>query len=205
MTQDNDIRRIFAKGFELFKCFGIKAVTMDQISQACGISKKTLYKYVSNKEDFLEKSFGLFADQMEMGIRRALSERGGNAVDQLFAMEKFAEEQMRGEENKLLLQLEVYYPKVELMLNSKREEIIFGMTKRNLEQGIEEGLYREDIHVDHITLLYYGHILAVHETIIADTQIDLNELRHTSLLYHIRGIASAKGLDYLNQLIQTEQ
>ena len=112
---------------------------------------------------------------------------------------------MRGEEDKLLLQLEVYYPKVENLLKKKREEIIFGMTRKNLEQGISEGLYREDIQVDHITLLYYGHILAVHETIVADQKRDLNELRHTSLLYHIRGIASAKGLDYLNQLIQTEQ
>jgi AcrR family transcriptional regulator len=38
---------------------------MEQISSACGISKKTLYKFVSNKSDFLLQTFGFFANSME--------------------------------------------------------------------------------------------------------------------------------------------
>ena len=64
MTPDQDIQRIYTKGFELFKQFGIKAVTMDQISQACGISKRTLYKHVDNKQDYLKKAFLFIAEVM---------------------------------------------------------------------------------------------------------------------------------------------
>ena len=91
MSITADAVKIFATGFELFKKFGIKAVTMEQISNACGISKKTLYKFVSNKPDFLFQSFSFFAQGMEAVLYEVLEKNGGNAIDDLFAIERFAE------------------------------------------------------------------------------------------------------------------
>ena len=178
---------------------------MDQISSACGISKKTLYKFVSNKSDFLLQSFGFFANSMEDILHGVLKNSGGNAIDDLFAIERFAEEHMRGEEDRLIGQLEHYYPELAPKLKKRREEIVFKITRENLEKGIKEGLYRSDIAVDHITILYYGHILATHENNISERPTNLAELRQTSLRYHIRGIASEKGIQYLNQLINNQE
>jgi AcrR family transcriptional regulator len=177
---------------------------MDQIASSCGISKKTLYKYVKNKEDLLEKVFEQAAAFMKAELEEAISQVNGNAIDQLFAMERFAEVRMRDDKDRLLHQLDHYYPSIAKGMKVKREDIVFKVTKRNLEQGIREGLYRADLHVDHITLLYYGHILAVHEGVVSNENIKLDQLRKTSLRYHIRGIASANGLEYLNQLIATQ-
>ena len=201
---DKDVQRIYGKTFELCKQFGIKGVTMDQVSQACGMSKKTLYKYVANKEDLLLQVFDFLADTMQMEIGEALQKRHGNAIDRLFALESFAEGRLRGDEDQLLFQLGHFYPELALHLKKRREEIVFGFTKANLQEGIEQGLYREDLQVDHIALLYYGHILAVHENIISEQALDTVALRQTSLRYHIRGIASAKGLEYLHQLIPSK-
>jgi AcrR family transcriptional regulator len=205
MSITADAVKIFATGFELFKRFGIKAVTMEQISSACGISKKTLYKFVSNKADFLFQSFSFFAQSMEGVLYEVLENNGGNAIDDLFAIERFAEKHMRGDEDRLIGQLEQYYPELAPRLKKKREEVVFKITQDNLKKGIEEGLYRQDIAVDHITILYYGHILATHENNIAERPADLDELRQTSLRYHIRGIASDKGIQYLNQIINNEE
>ncbi len=205
MSITTDAVKIFATGFELFKKFGIKAVTMDQISSACGISKKTLYKYVSNKSDFLLQSFGFFANSMEGILYEVLEKNGGNAIDDLFAIERFAEKHMRGDEDRLVGQLEQYYPELAPRLKKKREELVFKITQDNLRKGMNEGLYRQDIAVDHITILYYGHILATHENNIAERPANLDELRQTSLRYHIRGIASDKGIQYLNQLINNQE
>ena len=109
MSITADAVKIFATGFELFKKFGIKAVTMEQISSACGISKKTLYKFVSNKPDFLFQSFSFFAQSMEGILYEVLEKNGGNAIDDLFAIERFAEKHMRGDEDRLIGQLEQYY------------------------------------------------------------------------------------------------
>ena len=205
MSITADAVKIFATGFELFKKFGIKAVTMEQISSACGISKKTLYKFVSNKPDFLFQSFSFFAQRMEGILYEVLEKNGGNAIDDLFAIERFAEKHMRGDEDRLIGQLEQYYPELAPRLKKKREELVFKITQDNLRKGMKEGLYRQDIAVDHITILYYGHILATHENNIAERPANLDELRQTSLRYHIRGIASDKGIQYLNQIINNEE
>ena len=176
---------------------------MDQIASSCGMSKKTLYKHVKNKEDLLEKAFEQAAAFMKAELEDAISSVGGNAIDQLFAMERFAEVHMRDDKDRMLHQLEHYYPSIASGMKAKREDIVFTVTKRNLERGISEGLYRTDLQVDHISLLYYGHVLAVHEGVISNEHIKLDQLRKTSLRYHIRGIATPNGLEYLNQLIAT--
>ncbi|MDG1186163.1 MAG: TetR/AcrR family transcriptional regulator [Schleiferiaceae bacterium] len=198
---DTELSRVLFTSLELFLQFGVKSVNMDQIASSCGISKKTLYKHVKNKEDLLEKVFEQAAAFMKAELEEAISQVNGNAIDQLFAMERFAEVRMRDDKDRLLHQLDHYYPSIAKGMKVKREDIVFKVTKRNLEQGIREGLYRADLHVDHITLLYYGHILAVHEGVVSNENIKLDQLRKTSLRYHIRGIASANGLEYLNQLI----
>ncbi|MDC1233111.1 TetR/AcrR family transcriptional regulator [Schleiferiaceae bacterium] len=201
---ESELSRVLFNSTELFLQFGIKSVNMDQIASSCGISKKTLYKHVKNKEDLLEKAFEQAVVFMKAELEEAISQVNGNAIDQLFAMERFAEVRMRDDKDRLLHQLDHYYPSIAKGMKVKREDIVFTVTKRNLEQGIREGLYRADLHVDHITLLYYGHILAVHEGVVSNENIKLDQLRKTSLRYHIRGIASANGLDYLNQLIATQ-
>lgn len=201
---DTELSRVLFTSLELFLQFGVKSVNMDQIAISCGISKKTLYKHVKNKEDLLVKVFEQAAAFMKAELEEAISQVNGNAIDQLFAMERFAEVRMRDDKDRLLHQLDHYYPSIAKGMKVKREDIVFTVTKRNLEQGIREGLYRADLHVDHITLLYYGHILAVHEGVVSNENIKLDQLRKTSLRYHIRGIAAANGLEYLNQLIATQ-
>ena len=201
---ESELSRVLFNSTELFLQFGIKSVNMDQIASSCGISKKTLYKHVKNKEDLLEKAFEQAVVFMKAELEEAISNVDGNAIDQLFAMERFAEVHMRDDKDRMLHQLVQYYPSIATNMKAKREDIVFTVTKRNLEQGIREGLYRADLHVDHITLLYYGHILAVHEGVVSNENIKLDQLRKTSLRYHIRGIASANGLEYLNQLIATQ-
>ena len=204
MSINPDAIKIFATGFELFKKFGIKAVTMDQISSACGISKRPSINTSPIRATFCSKA-GFFANSMEGILLGVLEKGGGNAIDDLFAIERFAEEHMRGEEDRLIGQLEHYYPELAPKLKKKREEIVFKITRENLQKGMKEGLYRSDIAVEHITILYYGHILAAHENNIAERPANLDELRQTSLRYHIRGIASDKGIQYLNQLINNQE
>ena len=111
--------KIFFASLELFKEFGVKSVTMDQISQHCGISKKTLYKHVDNKLDLLHQAFELAAGYMAQELQENLAQVSGNAIDQLFALEQFAEKNLRGAEDRLLAQLDLYYPEVAQKVNEQ--------------------------------------------------------------------------------------
>lgn len=202
-TGQTEFQRITEMALKLFVQFGVKSVTMDQISQACSISKKTLYKHVDNKEDLILQTFTTVETQMRHMIMDIANRTHGNAIDKLFALEQFAQEHLREDFEHLIKQLDQYYPRISDVLKSRREEIMFSFTRANLREGIEEGLYRADLKIDHITLLYYGHILATHENVIHAT-FNRDELRKTSLYYHIRGIASSQGLEYLNTLINKQ-
>ena len=48
--------QILIKATDMFLTLGFKSVTMDEIATEMGISKKTIYKYFSNKELLIEES-----------------------------------------------------------------------------------------------------------------------------------------------------
>ena len=125
---DTELSRVLFTSLELFLQFGVKSVNMDQIASSCGISKKTLYKYVKNKEDLLEKAFEQAAAFMKAELEEASSQANGNAIDQLFAMERFAEVRMRDDKDRLLHQLDHYYPSIAKGMKVKREDIVFTVT-----------------------------------------------------------------------------
>ena len=46
--------RILLKAEELFMQFGIRSVSMDDIANNLGMSKKTLYQYFADKDELVE-------------------------------------------------------------------------------------------------------------------------------------------------------
>ena len=48
--------KIFSKAEELFMQYGIKSITMDDVAKALGMSKKTLYQYVKDKNDLVNQT-----------------------------------------------------------------------------------------------------------------------------------------------------
>ena len=51
---DEKFSQILENVAELYMKYGMKSVTMDDICRHLGISKKTLYEYVSDKEELIE-------------------------------------------------------------------------------------------------------------------------------------------------------
>lgn len=46
-------KKIITKATELFLSIGFKSVTMDDLAQSMGISKKTIYQYFENKNQLI--------------------------------------------------------------------------------------------------------------------------------------------------------
>jgi AcrR family transcriptional regulator len=52
-TQVDKEQKIIADAIKVFMTYGIKSVTMDDIAKHMRMSKKTLYQYVSDKNDLV--------------------------------------------------------------------------------------------------------------------------------------------------------
>ena len=60
MTKDEIVKNeIIAQAQKLFKQYGLKKTTMDEIASACGKAKSTLYHYFKNKEEVFDEVLNL--------------------------------------------------------------------------------------------------------------------------------------------------
>lgn len=67
----------------MFAKFGLRPITMDDIAGELSISKKTIYKYFSNKDELVQKAVEKVFNT-NSGQIKDIAKRSGNAIDQLF-------------------------------------------------------------------------------------------------------------------------
>ncbi len=196
---------ILSKSTEMFNRYGLRPVTMDDIARELSISKKTLYKYFSNKEELVTKA----VVQMFEGIRSNMSrllDLKGNAIDMLFAMDEVICTSIEKHDPSMQFQLDRYYPEVSAMLETLKKEQVFTMMTENIRRGKEEGLYRAELDAEVVTFLYYSRAqLMMEEDMGPFKDRPIEEVMREILIYHVRGIANARGLTYLEEKLKTSK
>jgi len=119
--------------------YGIKSITMDDVSRELGMSKKTLYQFVTDKDDLV----GKFIDN-EIAIRQEeickCFRTGLNAIDELFEISIFMNKIMRNQNPATEYDLKKYYPEHYQKIVKTRREGIYRYILTNLENGKKEGL-----------------------------------------------------------------
>ena len=190
---------ILAKAVEMFDRYGLRPVTMDDIAREMSISKKTLYKYYANKEDLVTRAVVQMFQEIS-GNMTELLEHQGNAIDMLFSMDEVICSTIEKHDPSMQFQLERYYPEVSAMLEGMKKETVFLMMENNINRGKAEGLYRDDLDAQVVTYLYYSRAqLMMEEDMGPFKDRPIEDVMREILVYHIRGVASDKGLAYLEE------
>ena len=189
----------------LFMKYGIKSLTMDEISRHMGISKKTLYQYVSDKNDLVKKGVGLLIEHEKMMLCSAMDE-SKTAIDELIGVTKCVSSEIGEMHPSVIFDLQKYYPEAWKLMEEHKKQFIYNMMLENLKRGINEGYYRENINPLIIANIYIGmvdNILNPENPINKHISIDR---MHTEIIrYHIKGIANDKGLDYLKEALKNKE
>ena len=181
---------------ELFYKYGLKNLNMDELSRRLGISKKTLYTFVKNKEELIDK---VFLNE-EIKLKRISEEIGKypiNAIEKLLKMSQLVHEEMKKINPMIRFEMEKYYPQVfEDYVKKKRKFVYEGM-KNNILQGINEKLYRDDINVELVATIYINSFVELHDSNICKT-LDINFLQLFEVLFenHVRAISTPAGLAF---------
>ena len=63
---------ILQKASKLYKRYGIRTATMSDIAGELGISKKTLYQYISDKEALIDMVLEADYSQMKEGLEKVI-------------------------------------------------------------------------------------------------------------------------------------
>lgn len=182
--------------------YGIKSVTMDDVSRELGISKKTLYQYVSDKNELVKKVLELeINDRAKDFSKMECPEL--NAIEEIFEVHKMVRDMLKNYNPSTEYDLRKYYPELHAQLIKVRRERIYNNTLANLAKGKAEGLYRKELNDELIAKLQLSRVeAAFDDKIFTQEELVSPKLFLEMFIYHIRGIANQKGLEVLDQKLK---
>ncbi len=183
----------------LFFQFGIKSVTMDDIANKMGISKKTLYQYFSNKNELVYQAIEWDIEKPKFSFK---SEEiiNLNALDQYFAFFKFINEMIQHNCDSLEYDLKKYYPEIWNKFKDKRIKNFQLEIQINLQKGITEGFYRSELNVEFISknlVSFYLNLNTPEYEVFSSNEVFNKDMHRELTLYHLHGICTQKGIEYL--------
>ncbi|MEE1945852.1 TetR/AcrR family transcriptional regulator [Pedobacter sp. KR3-3] len=143
---------IIAEADKLFCQFGFKSVTMDDIAKHLGMSKKTIYRHFSDKDELVTILISEKISTQDC-MAKDTAENSENAIDEIFFAINSTNEMLANMNPKLFYDLQKYHPKAWMIFREFKEKTLRETIYRNLERGIKEGLYRDDINTDILTQL----------------------------------------------------
>ena len=197
--------KIIYKSVDLFLNLGFKSVTMDDIANEMGISKKTIYVHFPNKTKLIEATTLHIFETISHGID-CICELKKNPIEEVYDIKQFVMEHLKNEKSSPQYQLQKYYPKIFATLKSKQFEVMQGCVTENLKRGIEKGLYRDNLNINFISRMYFSGMVSLKDQDLFPLKtFSMNTLMEFYLEYHLRGICTPKGLEKLTELLKTNQ
>lgn len=197
--------KILEKSADLFLTYGFKSITMDDIANNLGISKKTIYQYFENKHKLVEATTLHLFNQIYTGINH-ICEVHENPIEEIYAIKNLVMSHLKGEKSSPQYQLQKYYPKIYKTLKCKQFDLMQDCVINNLNKGIEMELYRSNINVSFIARLYFNNMICLKDNDIYPLELfPINDSMNYYLEYHLRGICTQKGVEKLTQVIAKDK
>jgi TetR/AcrR family transcriptional regulator, cholesterol catabolism regulator len=195
--------KIIQGAARVFMKYGIKSVNMDDLARHLAVSKKTLYLYVKDKEDILRRAVLYFCKEEDDQINGICS-LGLNAIDESLEIMKWVVSILRNVHPSVNYDMEKYFPEISKTMHDNRFKAVYQCLSNNIRKGQKEGLYRKDINADVIVKMYITRMdVMFDQHLFPLADYNLADIYAEMFRYHIRGIASNKGHEYLAERIKS--
>ena len=185
----------------VFMKLGIKSVTMDDIAKELGLSKKTLYNHFNDKNQLVECIIRAKINE-DIAVFQKASSESVNAIDELYMHSRYVLETFKAVNPTVFYDLRKNYSAAWKLTVDHKWDFVYNQFIKNINRGIDEGIYRNDIHKEIYAKLFVSQI----EMITEGDVFPWPEFRYETVFLesfrlHIRGIANEKGLKYFQEQI----
>ncbi|MFC0876758.1 TetR/AcrR family transcriptional regulator [Saccharicrinis sp. FJH2] len=199
---EEELNNILDKVKDLFMRYGIKSVTMDDVSRELGISKKTLYQYVSNKEDLVEKVLEYLHGQIDKRDKMC-DTRDKNAIEILMMVSDKVSYMMKNQNPSMQYDLKKYYPEIFRKFYEIQREEIYKSIISNINKGKIEQLYRDEVNPVLVAKLYLSRVVTIMDRdIFTEDEIRTPGFFLSIMELHIRSLATSRGLEVLEEKLK---
>jgi TetR/AcrR family transcriptional regulator, cholesterol catabolism regulator len=186
--------RILQKADAMFLRYGLRSVTMDDIAKELGISKKTIYLYFADKDALIDKVTEYML-QEEKNKAEEIYKISKNPIEEIFLSTKMMKEMLQNINAVLFYDMQKYYP------NSWQKYLDFkthylGITKRNLNEGISQKLYRSEINVEILAKIRVEIVdMGFNMELFPASKFNILDIQLENIDHFLRGIVTPKGLE----------
>ncbi len=193
--------RILKTAEELFMKFGIRSVTMDEIASELGISKKTIYMHFEDK-DAIVHEVATFRMSCEQDISEQIWKEAENPIHEVVKEIEMLQTHITALNPVVIYDLKKYYPKTWAVFQQHKQTIFLDITRRNLQEGVKQGLYRPEINIEVLSRLRMEEIdFAFDQSVFPNNVFNQLEIHQTFIDHFLRGVLTPKGLTIYEQYI----
>ena len=195
--------QILVESFNAMTRDGVRAFTVDSLSQDLGMSKKTIYKYFPTKEDLVEKSVALFFYVIEKKLKKLIKNEPNPALQfvkvmefvmghiSMISIEKLADLKMR---------FPAVWKKMEPFRLDLRDDFYI-----ILSEAQSQGFVRKDVDIKIIATLYINIINSTFqpEFFLSNNLAPSDAIQHF-LKMVTGGLFTEDGIMYTNELFDNK-
>lgn len=191
--------RILETSFSLFRQFGTRSITMDDIAQKMGVSKKTLYAHFADKDELVMHAVSRYLKEMDTECVSDVH-LATDAIEELFMVMRMLDECFRNMNPIILFDLQRFHPAAFQAFQNFKNGEMQRTIRENLERGIKEGLYRADLDIDIMTQFRVATImLCFQPDAFPVAKFEMGKVQRLILEHYLYGLVSEEGYKRINQ------
>jgi len=185
--------RILLKAGELFRRFGIRAVTLDEIAKNLGISKKTIYQFFKDKDALVD---AVMMTEFECNYQDCMncSAKAKNAVDEIFMLMQNMDEDFRNLKPIIIFDMKKFHFKTFEKFQTHMHQNLMQMVAANLKRGITEGYYRDNLDIEIVSRFRMSSTWLLFDPEVFPSQkFELSKVFKEVLELFLHGLVNPKG------------
>lgn len=196
MSRVNSKNKYILLLLALFRKKGLN-LTMEEIAKGIKLTKKTLYNNFSCKEDLLREVLTFVISDLETQIDIAL-DKGKDAIEALCLTSRVLSLGLDKIGSHLINDSAVYMPELTMLDLKGGMNFNTRMIKENLNRGISEGLYRDDLDKDLTAVFFTAAMSQLYFYNGTYTHFKEASRFHKELIrYHLESVVNEKGRELL--------
>ncbi len=192
--------RIIEQASTMFFKYGIRSITMDEIAESLGISKRTLYESFSNKEELLKDC--LEAKHIESTTFRdvLMKEYPNDPLEIIHQHFRQVILTLNSLHPNFFNDLKKYHSRLwKKQIESKQDENM-AFTRQMIEKGVKTDVFRKSADAEILSRMMHS-MMEIMSTgdLFPETRFPRAEVAKQVMLCFIRGMATPKGLKIIDE------
>lgn len=178
---------------------------MDDIAHELGMSKRTLYQVYKTKKDIVETITIKFLANHEKTYELLIKE-SKDAVEELLKLMENLNYIFERLNSRTIFDMQRQFPEAWQRFKEHKNSFMLKQIIANLNRGIQEKLFRDNIHVEILARMRLEQLqIALDPMIFPPEEFAIKEIHNQLLLQYLHGITTLKGHKLINKYLNINE